>query len=225
MEPTAVPPPRPSHARAVAVIDIGSNSIRLVIFDRLENALVPLYNERVFCALGRNERVFCALGRGLASGALLDGEAMQEATGTVTRFARLAESLGVGDTESPSPPPRCATHGTARASSWTSRPPAGGARAGPRRQPRKPGSPPSGWSPGCRGATGDHGRPRGAGASSSSSRSIAAASGARRPCRSAPCACPTPAPRIPRRPGGACARPSRASSGSGERPRANFSTR
>ena len=89
MEPTAVPPPRPSHARAVAVIDIGSNSIRLVIFDRLENALVPLYNERVFCALGR----------GLASGALLDGEAMQEATGTVTRFARLAESLGVGDTE------------------------------------------------------------------------------------------------------------------------------
>ena len=89
MEPTAVPPPRPSHARAVAVIDIGSNSIRLVIFDRLENALVPLYNERAFCALGR----------GLASGALLDGEAMREATGTVTRFARLAESLGVGDTE------------------------------------------------------------------------------------------------------------------------------
>ena len=89
MEPTAAPHPRPSHARAVAVIDIGSNSIRLVIFDRLESALVPLYNERVFCALGR----------GLASGALLDGEAMQEATRTVTRFARLAESLGVGDTE------------------------------------------------------------------------------------------------------------------------------
>ena len=89
MEPTAVPHPRPSHARAVAVIDIGSNSIRLVIFDRLENALVPLYNERVFCALGR----------GLAAGALLDAEAMHEATRTVTRFARLAESLGVGDTE------------------------------------------------------------------------------------------------------------------------------
>ncbi len=90
MEPTAaVPHPRPSHARAVAVIDIGSNSLRLVIFDRLENALVPLYNERVFCALGR----------GLASGALLDEEAMREATRTVTRLARLAESLGVGDTE------------------------------------------------------------------------------------------------------------------------------
>ena len=89
MEPSAVPHPRPSHARAVAVIDIGSNSIRLVIFDRLENALVPLYNERGFCALGR----------GLASGALLDEEAMREAARLVTRFARLAGSLGVGDTE------------------------------------------------------------------------------------------------------------------------------
>ena len=89
MESTAAPPPRPSHARAAAVVDIGSNSIRLVIFDRMENALVPLYNERVFCALGR----------GLADGALLDAEAMREATETVTRFARLAGSLGVGDTE------------------------------------------------------------------------------------------------------------------------------
>ncbi|MCY4452118.1 MAG: hypothetical protein OXC01_09220 [Immundisolibacterales bacterium] len=81
--------PRPSHARAVAVIDIGSNSVRLAIFDRLENALVPLYNERVFCALGR----------GLAHGDELDGEAMHEATRTVVRFVRLATALGVGDTE------------------------------------------------------------------------------------------------------------------------------
>ena len=89
MDPSARLVPRPSHARAVAVIDIGSNSIRLAIFDRLENALVPLYNERVFCALGR----------GLAQGDLLDREAMEEATRTVTRFVRLAGSLGVGDTE------------------------------------------------------------------------------------------------------------------------------
>ena len=60
-----------------------------MIFDRLENALVPLFNERAFCALGR----------GLASGALLDEEAMRESTLTVTRFVRLAEALGVGDTE------------------------------------------------------------------------------------------------------------------------------
>ena len=78
------PVPRPSHARAVAVVDVGSNTIRLVIFDRLENALVPLYNERAFCALGR----------GLATGAFLDAEAMEEATRTVARFARLADRSG-----------------------------------------------------------------------------------------------------------------------------------
>ena len=85
----ALPVPRPSHARAAAVIDVGSNTIRLVIFDRLETALVPLFNERAFCALGR----------GLATGSRLDAEAMQEATRTVSRFVRLAGSLGVGDTE------------------------------------------------------------------------------------------------------------------------------
>ena len=89
MEPSARLVPRPSHARAAAVVDIGSNSIRLAIFDRLENALVPLYNERVFCALGR----------GLANGDRLDRDAMREATRTVARFVRLAGALGVGDTE------------------------------------------------------------------------------------------------------------------------------
>lgn len=82
-----LPAPRASHARAAAVVDIGSNTIRLVIFDRLENALVPLYNERAFCALGR----------GLAAGSLLDAEAMKEAARTVIRFVRLAGALGVGD--------------------------------------------------------------------------------------------------------------------------------
>ena len=89
MEPSPRLVPRPSHARAAAVVDIGSNSIRLAIFDRLENALVPLYNERVFCALGR----------GLARGDLLDRDAMREAIRTVARFVHLAGALGVGDTE------------------------------------------------------------------------------------------------------------------------------
>ena len=89
MEPATPLVPRPSHARAAAVVDIGSNSVRLAIFDRLENALVPLYNERVFCALGR----------GLATGERLDPESMHDATRTVARFVRLATALGVGDTE------------------------------------------------------------------------------------------------------------------------------
>ena len=89
MEPAIPLVPRPSHARAAAVIDIGSNSVRLAIFDRLENALVPLYNERVFCALGR----------GLANGDRMDRESMDDATRTVARFVRLATALGVGETE------------------------------------------------------------------------------------------------------------------------------
>ena len=37
----------------VAVIDIGSNSIRLVVFDGLKRAFLPLFNEKVICGLGR----------------------------------------------------------------------------------------------------------------------------------------------------------------------------
>ena len=36
----------------VAVIDIGSNSIRFVIFDRYGRYPYPLFNERITCRLG-----------------------------------------------------------------------------------------------------------------------------------------------------------------------------
>ena len=35
-----------------AVIDIGSNSIRLVVYDDLSRAPFPRFNEKSFCALG-----------------------------------------------------------------------------------------------------------------------------------------------------------------------------
>ena len=37
----------------VGIVDIGSNSIRLVVFDRLARAPLPLFNEKVLCGLGR----------------------------------------------------------------------------------------------------------------------------------------------------------------------------
>src|SRR4030081_3844885 len=37
----------------VAVIDVGSNSLRLAVFERLGAILLPLLNEKVMCALGR----------------------------------------------------------------------------------------------------------------------------------------------------------------------------
>jgi exopolyphosphatase/guanosine-5'-triphosphate,3'-diphosphate pyrophosphatase len=40
-------------ASRIAVVDLGSNSLRLVVFEQLGGALFPLLNEKVMCALGR----------------------------------------------------------------------------------------------------------------------------------------------------------------------------
>ena len=39
--------------RRVAVVDIGSNSVRLVVFDAYDRTLRTLFNEKVLCGLGR----------------------------------------------------------------------------------------------------------------------------------------------------------------------------
>ncbi|MCX7899802.1 MAG: exopolyphosphatase, partial [Methylocystis sp.] len=49
---------RPQEARAVsaapvAIVDIGSNSVRLVAYQSLSRALTPIFNEKVMCALGK----------------------------------------------------------------------------------------------------------------------------------------------------------------------------
>jgi exopolyphosphatase / guanosine-5'-triphosphate,3'-diphosphate pyrophosphatase len=50
--------PNSSVSRApVAVIDIGSNSVRLVAYDRLSRAPVPMFNEKSLCGLGRDVAV------------------------------------------------------------------------------------------------------------------------------------------------------------------------
>jgi exopolyphosphatase/guanosine-5'-triphosphate,3'-diphosphate pyrophosphatase len=37
----------------IGVIDVGSNSIRLVVYDALKRVPLPLYNEKAFCSLGK----------------------------------------------------------------------------------------------------------------------------------------------------------------------------
>jgi exopolyphosphatase/guanosine-5'-triphosphate,3'-diphosphate pyrophosphatase len=69
----------------VAVIDIGSNSIRLVVFDRPWRAFVALFNEKVQCALGR----------GLSATGRLNPEGVELAIPNLMRFTRLAEEMGV----------------------------------------------------------------------------------------------------------------------------------
>ncbi len=71
--------------RRVAVVDIGSNSIRLVVFDRPGRVPQPVFNERVICGLGK----------GLAQSGRLSEEGKASAEETLVRFARLAEAMQV----------------------------------------------------------------------------------------------------------------------------------
>lgn len=68
-----------------AIIDIGSNSIRLVIYDG--PARIP--------AIMFNEKVMAGLGRGLVKTGALDDEAAERALTALSRFQRLAEQMHV----------------------------------------------------------------------------------------------------------------------------------
>jgi len=71
----------------VAVIDIGSNSVRLVVYDAAKRAPVPVFNEKVLCGLGR----------GLDATGRLNPEGATLAQSSVHRFAALIEAMGVTD--------------------------------------------------------------------------------------------------------------------------------
>jgi exopolyphosphatase/guanosine-5'-triphosphate,3'-diphosphate pyrophosphatase len=68
----------------VAVVDIGSNSIRLEIFDGLTRAFCPLFNEKVICGLGR----------GLKASGRLSEEGVEMALANLPRFTRMAHAMG-----------------------------------------------------------------------------------------------------------------------------------
>ncbi|HEV2302539.1 MAG TPA: hypothetical protein VGR91_13305 [Stellaceae bacterium] len=73
-------------AERVAVIDLGSNSLRLVVFERLGGTLLPLLNEKVMCGLGR----------GIAASGRLNPEGVSLALLNLPRFVALARAIGVG---------------------------------------------------------------------------------------------------------------------------------
>ena len=74
-------------ARPVAVLDIGSNSVRLVVYERLARSLTPLYNEKAACALGR----------GLAQTGRLAYENIDRALTAIQRFALVARLMKAGE--------------------------------------------------------------------------------------------------------------------------------
>lgn len=82
---------RPSFRRAgpsdsrIAVVDVGSNSIRLVVFDRAERAPSYFFNEKLSCGLGAR----------LAETGRLDPEGRVKAIALLRRFAALADRMRV----------------------------------------------------------------------------------------------------------------------------------
>ena len=75
--------------RRSRVVDIGSNSIRLVVYERLCRAPIALFNEKSVCALGK----------GLATTGRLGREEMDSALHALRRFAHIAEALRAGEIE------------------------------------------------------------------------------------------------------------------------------
>src|SRR5687768_58564 len=69
----------------VGIVDIGSNSIRLVIYDGPARIPSILFNEKIMAGLGRN----------LARDGALDPEAIDRAVAALARFSLLAEQMGV----------------------------------------------------------------------------------------------------------------------------------
>ncbi len=80
-------PGRLKVGRPVAIIDIGSNSVRLVAYEGLTRAPTPIYNEKVLCGLGRN----------VVSTGRLDEEAVERALQALARFRVLCATIRVGD--------------------------------------------------------------------------------------------------------------------------------
>ena len=69
----------------VAVVDIGSNSVRLVVYEGATRAPTPLFNEKVLCGLGR----------ALASTGRLGADAVARALRALRRFRALIDQMGV----------------------------------------------------------------------------------------------------------------------------------
>lgn len=67
------------------IIDIGSNSVRLVVYQGLTRTPAVVFNEKVMAGLGR----------GLASDGRLSDSSINQAVTALARFAMLAEDMGV----------------------------------------------------------------------------------------------------------------------------------
>ncbi|WP_294533699.1 exopolyphosphatase [uncultured Rhodoblastus sp.] len=75
------------NTRPTAIVDIGSNSVRLVAYEGLTRAPTPIFNEKALCGLGKGVA---------ATGALAD-EGMEKALEALRRFRKLCEFMRIED--------------------------------------------------------------------------------------------------------------------------------
>ncbi len=76
-----------AQSEKVAVIDVGSNSCRLVIYERQGSALLPYFNEKSMAGLGRN----------LSQSGVLYPNGKRKALETFRRFQAILEGLGISN--------------------------------------------------------------------------------------------------------------------------------
>ena len=74
-----------SDMEPIGVIDIGSNSVRLVVYEGAVRAPTPVFNEKVLCGLGRS----------VATTGTLSEDAVARAIQALVRFKTIARVLGV----------------------------------------------------------------------------------------------------------------------------------
>ncbi len=69
----------------VGVVDVGSNSVRLVVFDGAARSPAYFYNEKIMCALGA----------GLSESGILNPQGRLRALNALRRFQHLAQGMGL----------------------------------------------------------------------------------------------------------------------------------
>ncbi len=82
----ALTPGRLPYGAPVAIIDIGSNSVRLVVYEGLSRSPTAMFNEKELCGLGRS----------VALTNRLSDEAVARALSALKRFKALADGMRVG---------------------------------------------------------------------------------------------------------------------------------
>jgi len=83
------PRTRTSRTGRVGVVDVGSNSVRLVVYESIGRNPAAMFNEKVLCGLGRR----------LASTGKLDAEGVKTSFAAIERFVALSRVMGVSRLE------------------------------------------------------------------------------------------------------------------------------